>query len=112
MSGSNQVWCGDLTYIWANNRWIYLAALMDLYARCIVGRAFSNRPHSQLTTRTSRVVFEYCDCAQQLMLHSDQGSHYTSVEFRQMLWRYRIKQSMSRRDNCWDNVRMERFSEA
>tara|TARA_R100001244_G_scaffold10690_17_gene12780 strand:+ start:29427 stop:29567 length:141 start_codon:yes stop_codon:yes gene_type:complete len=46
------------------------------------------------------------------MFHSDQGSHYTSIEFRQMLWRYRIKQGMSRRGNCWDNAPMERCSEA
>jgi putative transposase len=45
------------------------------------------------------------------MFHSDQGSHYTSIEFRQMLWRYRIKQSMSRRGNCWDNAPMGAFSE-
>lgn len=43
------------------------------------------------------------------MFHSDQGSHYTSIELRQMLWRYRIKQSMSRRGNCWNNAPMERF---
>lgn len=43
------------------------------------------------------------------MFHSDQGSHYTSIEFRQMLWRYRVKQSMSRRGYCWDNALMERF---
>ena len=109
VSRPNQVWCGDVTYIWAGYRWIYLAAVMDLYARRIVGWALSNRPDSQLTTRALRVAFESRGCPQQLMFHSDQGSHYTSIEFRQMLWRYRIKQSMSRRGNCWDNAPMERF---
>ena len=109
VSRPNQVWCGDVTYIWAGNRWIYLAAVMDLYARRIVGWALSNRPDSQLTTRALRVAFESRGCPQQLMFHSDQGSHYTSIEFRHMLWRYRIKQSMSRRGNCWDNAPMERF---
>ena len=85
-----------MTYIWAGNRWIYLAAVMDLYARRIVGWALSNRPDSQLTTRALRVAYESRGCPQQLMFHSDQGCHYTSIEFRQMLWRYRIKQSMSR----------------
>ena len=83
----NQVWCGDVTYIWAGNRWIYLAAVMDLYARRIVGCARSNRPDSQLTTRALRVAFESRECPQQLMFHFDQGSHYTSIEFRHMLWR-------------------------
>ncbi len=109
VSGPNQIWCGDVTYIWAGNRWIYLAAVMDLYARRIVGWAPSNRPDSRLTTRALRVAYESSGCPQALMFHSDQGSHYTSIEFRQMLWRYRIKQSMSRRGNCWDNAPMERF---
>lgn len=74
-----------MTYIWAGNRWIYLAAVMDLYARRIVGWALSNRPDSQLTTRVLRVAFESRGCPQKLILHSDQGSHYTSIEFRQML---------------------------
>lgn|GEM_PF-3222470 len=68
-----------------------------------------NRPDSQLTTRALRVAYESRGCPQQLMFHSDQGCHYTSIEFRQMLWRYRIKQSMSRRGNCWDNAPMERL---
>ena len=106
VSGPNQVWCGDVTYIWACNRWIYLTAVMDLYARRIVGWALSNRPDSQLTTRALRVAYESRGCPQQLMFHSDQGSHYASIEFRQILWRYRIKQSMSRRGNCWDNAPM------
>lgn len=109
VSGPNQVWCGDVTYIWAGNRWIYLAAVMDLYARRIVGWALSDRPDSKLTTRALRVAYEARGCPSQLMFHSDQGSHYTSIEFRQVLWRYRIKQSMSRRGNCWDNAPMERF---
>lgn len=79
---------------------------MDLYARRIMGWALSNRPDSQLTTRALRVAFESRGCPQQLMFHSDQGSHYASIEFRQILWRYRIKQSMSRRGNCWDNAPM------
>ncbi|CDF84017.1 transposase OrfAB subunit B [Pseudomonas knackmussii B13] len=109
VSGPNQVWCGDVTYIWAGGRWIYLAAVMDLYARRIVGWAMSNRPDSQLTGRALRVAYEARGMPQQLMFHSDQGCHYTSFEFRQLLWRYHIRQSMSRRGNCWDNAPMERF---
>ncbi|WP_010487445.1 DDE-type integrase/transposase/recombinase [Pseudomonas sp. S9] len=75
VSGPNQVWCGDVTYIWAGNRWIYLAAVMDLYARRIVGWALSSRPDSQLTTRALRVAYESRGCPQQLMFHSAQGCH-------------------------------------
>ena len=75
VSSPNQVWCGDVTYIWAGNRWIYLAAVMDLYARRIVGWALPNRPDSQLTTRALRVAYESRGCPQQLMFHSDCGFH-------------------------------------
>jgi putative transposase len=105
----NQVWCGDVTYIWAGARWIYLAVVMDLYARRVVGWAMSDRPDSQLTRRALRIAYEARGCPQDLLFHSDQGSHYSSLAFRQLLWRYRIRQSMSRRGNCWDNAPMERF---
>ncbi|MNF38206.1 Integrase core domain protein [compost metagenome] len=109
VSRPNQVWCGDVTYIWAGARWVYLAVVMDLYARRIVGWAMSDRPDSHLTGRALRVAYEARGRPQGLMFHSDQGSHYSSLAFRQLLWRYRIRQSMSRRGNCWDNAPMERF---
>ena len=105
----NQVWCGDVTYIWAGNRWSYLATVMDLYARKVVGWSLSNSPDSQLTAKALTMAYETRGKPEGVMFHSDQGSHYTSIKFRQYLWRYRIKQSMSRRGNCWDNAPMERF---
>jgi len=105
----NQVWCGDVTYIWAGNRWIYLAVVLDLYARKPVGWALSASPDSKLTANALSMAFEARGRPQSVMFHSDQGSHYTSIKFRQYLWRYQIKQSMSRRGNCWDNAPMERF---
>ena len=105
----NQVWCGDVTYIWAGTQWLYLAVVMDLYARRVVGWAMSTHPDSLLTCQALRMAFESRDRPRGVMFHSDQGCHYTSMMFRQALWRYRIKQSMSRRGNCWDNAPMERF---
>ncbi|WP_354005270.1 DDE-type integrase/transposase/recombinase [Pseudomonas sp. SO81] len=69
VSGPKQVWCGDVAYIWAGNRWIYLAPFIHLYAHRIVGWALSNRPDSQLTTRTLRVAYESRGCPPQLMFH-------------------------------------------
>ncbi|VAW76398.1 Transposase InsO for insertion sequence element IS911 [hydrothermal vent metagenome] len=66
-------------------------------------------PDSQLTCDALAMAFEKRGRPTDLMFHSDQGCHYTSHKFRQMLWRYQIKQSMSRRGNCWDNSPMERF---
>ena len=105
----NQVWCGDVTYIWTGKRWSYLAVVLDLFARKVVGWAISNSPDSELTAKALRLAFEARGRPEKLMFHSDQGSHYTSLKFRQTLWRFQIKQSMSRRGNCWDNTPMERF---
>lgn len=105
----NHVWCGDVTYIWIGNRWAYLAVVIDLYARKPVGWSMSLSPDSQLTKKALTMAYEARGQPKGLMYHSDQGSHYTSLEFRQSLWRFKIKQSMSRRGNCWDNAPMERF---
>lgn len=105
----DQVWVGDITYIWSGNRWMYLAVVMDLFARKPIGWAMSFSPDSQLTGKALSMAFESRGKPTNILFHSDQGSHYTSREYRQLLWRYQIKQSLSRRGNCWDNAPMERF---
>ncbi|HHU2309778.1 TPA: IS3 family transposase [Escherichia coli] len=105
----NQVWCGDVTYIWTGKRWAYLAVVLDLFARKPVGWAMSFSPDSRLTMKALEMAWETRGKPGGVMFHSDQGSHYTSRQFRQLLWRYQIRQSMSRRGNCWDNSPMERF---
>ncbi|UZQ88634.1 IS3 family transposase [Citrobacter freundii] len=105
----NQVWCGDVTYIWTGKRWAYLAVVLDLFARKPVGWAMSFSPDSKLTIRALEMAWEARGKPAGVMFHSDQGSHYTSRQFRQFLWRCQIRQSMSRRGNCWDNSPMERF---
>ncbi|HGA5143599.1 TPA: IS3 family transposase, partial [Salmonella enterica subsp. diarizonae serovar 61:l,v:z35] len=105
----NQVWCGDVTYIWTGKRWAYLAVVLDLFARKPVGWAMSFSPDSKLTIRALEMAWEARGKPAGVMFHSDQGSHYTSRQFRQLLWRCQIRQSMSRRGNCWDNSPMERF---
>ena len=109
MSRPNEVWCGDVTYIWTGNRWSYLAIVMDLFARKPIGWAISYSPDSQLTSDALAMAFESRGRPDNVMFHSDQGMHYTSLKFRQTLWRFQLKQSMSRRGNCWDNAPMERF---
>ena len=104
----NQVWCGDVTYIWTGERWSYLAVVIDLFARKVIGWAMSNSPDSALTGKALTMANESRGRPSGVMFHSDQGCHYTSKKYRQLLWRYRITQSMSRRGNCWDNSPMER----
>ncbi|EMF7454481.1 IS3 family transposase, partial [Vibrio vulnificus] len=87
VTAPNQVWVGDVTYVWT----------------------MSVSPDSKLTGKALSMAFESRGKPKGVMFHSDQGSHYTSRSYRQLLWRYQIKQSLSRRGNCWDNSPMERF---
>ncbi|WP_153021111.1 IS3 family transposase [Pseudomonas aeruginosa] len=105
----NQVWCGDITYVWAQGCWHYLAAVLDLHTRRVIGWAFSAKPDAELVIKALDMAYEQRGKPQQVLFHSDQGSQYASRLFRQRLWRYRMQQSMSRRGNCWDNSPMERL---
>ncbi|MGU1809618.1 IS3 family transposase [Pseudomonas aeruginosa] len=105
----NQVWCGDITYVWAQGRWHYLAAVLDLHTRRVIGWAFSAKPDAELVIKALDMAYEQRGKPQQVLFHSDQGSQYASRLFRQRLWRYRMQQSMSRQGNCWDNSPMERL---
>lgn len=105
----DQVWCGDITYIWTGSGWSYLAVVLDLYARRVVGWAMSSRPDAELVTQALQHAWEQRGRPQKVVFHSDQGSQYVSRKFRQRLWRYRMTQSMSRRGNCWDNAPVERL---
>nr|WP_263485579.1 IS3 family transposase [Pectobacterium versatile] len=105
----NTVWCGDVTYIWAGKRWVYLAIVLALYARKVIGWSLSSSPDSVLTGDALRIAYESRGCPKVVMFHSDQGSHYSSRAYLQKLCQYRIKRSMSRRGNCWDNAPMEWF---
>ena len=109
VSAPNQVWTGDITYIWTGKRWAYLAVVLDLFARKPVGWAMSLSPDSSLTRRALTMAYESRGEPHGVMFHSDQGCQYTSLSFRQQLWRYQMVQSMRRRGNCWDNSPMERF---
>lgn len=106
---ADQVWVEDITYIWAGSRWVYLAVVIDLFARKPVGWAMSFSPDSQFTTKALKMAYESREMPTGVMFHSDQGTHCTSRKYRKALWRYQIKQSLSRKGNCWDNRPMERF---
>jgi putative transposase len=109
VDGPNQVWCGDITYIWTGNKWSYLAVIIDLFARRVVGWAMSDKPDTDLVIKALDRAYEQRGKPLGLIFHSDQGSQYSAKRFQQRLWRYRIEQSMSRRGNCWDNAPMERL---
>ena len=102
------MWCGDVTYVRCDAGWLYLALVIDLYARRIIGWACSNSPDTLLTKKALRMAFEAQGRPKGILYHSDQGCHYTSDGFQKLVEHYGIKPSMSRRGNCWDNVVMER----
>ena len=105
----NHAWCGDITYVWAGGRWHYLAVVLDLCTRRVIGWALSDKPDADLVVKALDMAYQQRGCPRGVLFHSDQGSQYASRKFRQRLWRYRITQSMSRRGNCWDNAVAESF---
>lgn len=92
-------------------RWHYLAVVLDLFTRRVVGCTFSTHPDADLVVQALEMAHERRGRPQSLLFHSVESAQYASRNFRQRLWRYRIQQSMSRRGNCWDTqskIRLER----
>lgn len=103
------VWGGDITYIWTREGWLYLAVLMDLCSRYIVGWALSERLVAQLTLEALDMALEQRQPGPGLMHHSDRGSQYTADDYQEQLHRRGFQVSMSRRGDCWDNAPLESF---
>jgi len=107
--GPNKKWVADFTYVWTAEGWLYVAAVTDLYSRRIVGWSMSDSMHAKMVTDALLLALWRRGRPSQLLLHSDQGSQYTSEEFQSMLRAEGITCSMSRRGDCWDNAAMESF---
>lgn len=105
----NKKWVADFTYVWTAEGWLYVAAVMDLYSRRIVGWSMSETMQARMVTDALLMALWRRGRPAQLMLHSDQGSQYTSEEFQSLLKAEGITCSMSRRGDCWDNAAMESF---
>jgi len=105
----NKVWVGDITYIWTYEGWLYLSTVIDLYSRKIVGWSLGKRMTKQLVIDSLDEAIRSRRPDLGLMFHSDRGVQYASNEFRKMLSRNGIVQSMSRKGNCWDNAVAESF---
>lgn len=106
---SNSHWTGDITYIRTSQGWLYLAIVLDLYSRRVVGWAFSGQPNSELSTRALQLAVQHRRPEQPLLFHTDQGVQYSSDQFQRSLRTHGITASMSRRGNCLDNAVTERF---
>lgn len=107
-TGPNQSWLTDITFISTRAGWLYLAAVLDLYSRAIVGWAMSHRIDQALAADALTMAIKQRAAAPE-MLHSDQGSIYAAAGYRKLLAEHGIRQSMSRKGDCWDNAPMESF---
>ncbi len=106
----NQVWLSDVTFIATQQGWLYLAAVLDLYSRRIVGWAMDKQISDSLTTRAVHMALrQRKPKSYQLLHHSDRGSHYTSTNYQQLLKTHTVQVSMSSTGNCYDNAPMESF---
>ena len=106
----NRYWVGDITYLWTGEGWLYLATVLDLYSRKIVGWSTSDKPNTELAVNALKDALANRPYRKwRLMFHSDQGCQYTSKEMRLFLKENGVLQSMSRRGQCWDNAAMESF---
>jgi transposase InsO family protein len=102
-------WVTDITYIATQEGWLYLAAILDLFSRRVVGYAMSERIDRTLVLEALRDALERRPGAHDLIHHSDRGSQYASHDYREALEKAGITCSMSRRGNCWDNAVAESF---
>jgi putative transposase len=105
----NRRWLADFTYIWTAEGWLYLAAVLDLFSRRVVGWSMKEEMTSQLVIDALLMAIWRRGSPTELLHHSDQGSQYTSDDFQRVLAAHGIVCSMSRRGDCWDNAAMESF---
>jgi putative transposase len=108
-SRPNERWVTDITYIWTREGWAYLAAIIDLYSRAVVGWSLGTRLSTDLPLAALDAALRRRAPQADLMHHSDRGCQYTSAEYRRVLRAAGITVSMSRRGNCWDNAVAESF---
>ena len=105
----NQKWVADFTYLWTSEGWLYVAAVLDLFSRRVVGWSMQTAMTSQLVTDAMMMAVWRRGPAPTLLHHSDQGSQYTSEAFQRQLESLGVTCSMSRSGNVWDNAVMESF---
>jgi putative transposase len=105
----NQKWCADISYLWTREGWLYLAVVLDLFARRVVGWAVSDRLHKELALEALRKALAIRQPGEGLTHHSDRGSQYCAIEYQAELKKHGIQISMSGKGNCYDNSVVETF---
>ncbi|WP_303761951.1 IS3 family transposase [Sphingobium yanoikuyae] len=105
----NRKWAGDITYIWTSEGWLYLAVILDLHSRRVVGWAVSDRMKKDLAIRALDMAVRLRQPPEGCFFHSDRGSQYCSYDYQKKLQAYGLRPSMSGKGNCYDNASVETF---
>ena len=105
----NQKWTSDITYVWTDQGWLYLAVIMDLYSRAIVGWSMNRRMTQQLVCDALTMALFRRQFPQGTIIHSDRGSQYCSKRYQRLIKNNGLRGSMGRKANCYDNAAMESF---
>ena len=109
VAAPNCGWVTDITYVWTLEGWLYLAVILDLFSRRVVGWSLSERLERGIVLDALKMALQDRQPPQGLLHHSDRGSQYASHEYQQLLAEHGIQSSMSRKGNCWDNAVAESF---
>lgn len=105
----NQKWVGDITYLWTEEGWLYLAVILDLFSRQVIGWSMSERMTADLACEALRMAIFRRKRPKNVIVHSDRGSQYCSHAYRQLLQQHQLLGSMSAKGNCYDNACAESF---
>jgi len=105
----NEKWCGDITYLWTDEGWLYLAIVLDLFSKKIIGWSMSERMTKQLACDAMNMAIESRENIKGVIMHTDRGGQYCSKDFQRLLKLNDIRPSMSKRGDCYDNACAESF---
>ncbi len=105
----NEKWVTDITYVWTKQGWLYLAVVLDLFSRKVVGWAMDASMEKELVMKALQMALQARKPTKGLLHHSDRGSQYASNDYQKLLNSNNISCSMSRKGNCYDNAAMESF---
>lgn len=105
----NRAWGGDITYLWTKEGWLYLAVVLEIGSRRVIGWSFRETLEAELVTAALDMALGARNVPPGLICHSDRGSQYGSEDIQAMIERYQMRGSMSRKGNCWDNAVVESF---
>ena len=108
-TASNQKWCGDISYVWTKEGWLYLAVVIDLHSRAVIGWSIQATMSRELVCNALMMALWRRGFPKGVLFHSDRGSQYCSHDYQKMLKKYDLVCSMSRKGNCWDNAIAESF---